>query len=147
MLLLRVYIDTWQPKGKSCNGKTLVSTQKLTSTFGKSSGLASQLLNCIGDKKRKSSWLIVTPEKYSWYTMTGISCKIKSNESPNSQRIPTIWMNKELYKLKESDKKEILEGSDCWLNNNLMDEGQKLICKTLGSLETYQSVLNCQKKR
>ena len=28
-----------------------------------------------------------------------------------------------------------------------MDPGQKLICNALGSLETYQSVLNCQKKR
>ena len=36
-----VYIDTWQPIEKSCNGKILVSTQKLTSTFAKSSGLAS----------------------------------------------------------------------------------------------------------
>ena len=28
-----------------------------------------------------------------------------------------------------------------------MDAGQQLICKTLDSLETYQSVLNCQKKQ
>ena len=28
-----------------------------------------------------------------------------------------------------------------------MDAGQKLICKAIGSLETYQSVLNCQKKK
>ena len=46
--LLRVYIDTWQTIGKSCNGKILVTTRKVTSTFGKSSGLASQLSNCIG---------------------------------------------------------------------------------------------------
>ena len=30
---------------------------------------------------------------------------------------------------------------------DLMDADQTLICKALGSLETYQSVLNCQKKR
>ena len=78
--------------------------------------------------------------------MTRIFWKIKSNESSNSQRIPAIWIKNELYELKELDK-EILEGSDCWLNDNLMDAGQKLICKALGSLETYQSVLNCQKKR
>ena len=144
--LPRVYIDTWQPIETTRNVKILVSTRKLTSTFGKSSGLASQLSNCIGDKKWKSSWLILTPEKYSWYTMTRIFWKTKSNESSNSERIPVTWINNELYELKESDK-EILEGSDCWLNNNLIDAGQKLICKTLGSLETYQSVLNCQKKR
>ena len=144
--LPRVYIDTSQPIGKSCNGKILVSTRKLTSTFAKLSGLVSQLSNCIGDKKWKSSWLILAPEKYSWYTMTCIFWKTKSNESSNSQRIPAIWTKNELYELKESNK-EILEGSDCWLNDNLMVSGQKLICKAPGSLETHQSVLNCQKKQ
>ena len=123
VFLARVYIDTWELIGKLCNSNILISTRKLTSTFGKSSGLASQLSNCIGDKKWKSSWLILIPEKYSWYTMTRIFWKIKSNESSNSQRIPAIWINNELYELKESDK-EILEGSDCWLNNNLIDAGQ-----------------------
>ena len=46
--LPRVYIGTWQPIGKSCNGKILVTTRKVTSTFGKSSGLVFQLSNCIG---------------------------------------------------------------------------------------------------
>ena len=41
---------------------------------------------------------------------------------------------------------EILESKDGWLNDNLMDAGEQLICKVLGSLETYQLVLNCQKK-
>ena len=78
--------------------------------------------------------------------MTRIFWKTKSNESSNSERIPVTWINNELYELKESDK-EILEGSNCWLNDNLVDAGQKLICKTLDNLETYQSVLNCQKKQ
>ena len=78
--------------------------------------------------------------------MTRIFWKIKPNESYNCQRIPSIWVKNELYELKEFDK-EILEVSDCWLNHNLMDAGQKLICKALSSLATYQSVLNCQKKR
>ena len=76
--------------------------------------------------------------------MTRIFWEIKSNESSNSQRIPAIWIKNELYELKESDK-EILEGSNCRLNDNVMIAGQKLICKALGSLETHQSVLNCQK--
>ena len=65
--------------------------------------------------------------------MTWIFWKIKSNEPSNSQRIPAIWIKNELYKLKELDK-EILEGSDCWLNNNLMNASQKLISKALSSL-------------
>ena len=36
---------------------------------------------------------------------------------------------------------EILESKDGWL-----DAEQQLICEALGSLETYQSVLSCQKK-
>ena len=75
--------------------------------------------------------------------MTRIFWKIKSNESSNSQRIPAIWIKNKLYELKELDKK-ILEGSDCWLNDNLMDADQKLICEAPNSLKTYQSVLYCQ---
>ena len=78
--------------------------------------------------------------------MTRLFWKIKSNESSHSQRIPAIWIKNELEELKKWDK-EILEGSDCWLNDNLMDPSQKVVYKALGSLETYQSVLNWQKKR
>ena len=67
--------------------------------------------------------------------MTWIFRKIKSNKSYISQRIPAICIKNELYELKEPDKK-ILEGSHCWLNDNLMDAGQKLICKALRSLKT-----------
>ena len=62
-LLPKIYIETWKPLGKPYNGKIIVSTRKLTSTFGKSSGLASELSNCIGDKKWKSFWFILTPGK------------------------------------------------------------------------------------
>ena len=34
----------------------------------------------------------------------------------------------------------------CLLNDQLMDAGQKLICKAVEDLESYQSVLNCQKQ-
>ena len=78
--------------------------------------------------------------------MTWILWKIKFKESPNFLRIPEIWIKNELYKFKESNR-EILEGSDCWLNDNIIDAGKKLICKAFGSLEMYQSVLNCQKER
>ena len=33
-LLPKIYIDTWKPLGKHYNGKLIVSTRKLTSTFG-----------------------------------------------------------------------------------------------------------------
>ena len=71
--------------------------------------------------------------------MTRIFWKIKSNESSNSQRIPAIWIKNELYELKESDK-EILEGSDCCLNYNLMDAGQKVICHWLLAFSSSRRV-------
>ena len=89
------YVETsWKP----CNGKIIVSTRKLTSIFGKSTGLVSKLSNCIGDKKWRSSWLILTPGKYSWYTTDWISWKTKMcqpNESSyklrrHGSRI-TVW--------------------------------------------------------
>ena len=142
-LLPKIYIDTWKPLGKPYNEKIIASTQKLTRTFGKSSGLASQLSNCIGDKKWRSSWLILTPGKYSSYTIDRIFRKTKEcqpNQSP--LQVTSSWLKNELYETTEANR-EILEVKDGWLNDNLMDAGQHLICMTLGSLETYQSVLNC----
>ena len=50
----------------------------------------------------------------------------------SSSQVMSSWLNNEL--------------KDGWMNDNLMDKGQQLICKATGSLETYQSVLNSQKK-
>ena len=63
----------------------------------------------------------------------------------SSSQVTSSWLKNELYELTEADR-EILESKDGWLNDNLMDAGQQLICKALGSLETYQPVLNCKKK-
>ena len=64
-LLPKIYIDTSKPLGNPYNEKTIVSTRKLTSIFRKSSGIASQLSDCISDKKWRSSWLILIPGKHS----------------------------------------------------------------------------------
>ena len=145
-LLLKIYIDTRKPLGKAYSGKIIVSTRKLTSAFGKSSGLANQLSNCICDKKLRSSWLILTPGKHSWYTIDRISWKTKvCQPNQSSSQFTSSWLKNELYELTEADR-EILESKDGLLHDNLMDAGQQLIFKALGSLETYQSVLNCQKK-
>ena len=62
----------------------------------------------------------------------------------SSSQVTSLWLKNELYKLTEAGR-EILESKDGWLNDNLMDAGQQLICNALGSLETYQLVLNFQK--
>ena len=35
VLLLKIYIDAWKPLGNPYDGKIIVSTRKLASTFGK----------------------------------------------------------------------------------------------------------------
>ena len=63
------------------------------------------------------------------------------NESVSAKSIilaSYIFMAKlknELYQLAEADR-EILERKGGWLNDDLMDAGQQLICKALGSPET-----------
>ena len=69
----------------------------------------------------------------------------KESMSAESIILATSWLKMELFEHTEADM-EILESKDGWLNDNLMDTGEQLICKVLGRLETYQSVLNCQKK-
>ena len=128
-LLPKIYIDTWKPLGKSYNGKIIESTRKITSTFGKSSGLASQLSNCIGHKNWKSSWLILTPGKRSRYTIDRIFRKKKvCQPNQSSSQVTSSWLKNGLYELTEADRK-ITESKDGWLNDNLMDAGQQLICK------------------
>ena len=116
-LLPKIYVDTSKPFGNPFHEKIMASTRKLTSTFGLSSGLANQLSSCICDRKWKSSWLVLTPEKHSWYTIHRILWKGKScpqNESPPQVESPTIWLKNNLYELTEADK-EVLETSDAWL--------------------------------
>ena len=129
---------------KALQRKNHLSTRKLTNTFGKSSGLANQLSNSIGDKKWRSSWLILIPRKHSWHTTDRIFWKTKvCQPKQSSSQVMPSWLKNELYELTEAVR-EILKSKDGWLNDNLMDARQQLICKAVGSLETYQSVLNCQ---
>ena len=132
--LPKLYIDTCKPFGDMYNGKILVSARKLNKIFGVSSGLAIQLSNEICSERWRSSWLLLKAQKHSWFTIERIFWK--NNNS--------IWLNNVYYRLTSADR-ELLESPDGLLNDQLMDAGQKLICKALGSLESYQSVLNCQK--
>ena len=116
-LLPKIYIDTWNPLRKPYNRKTIVSIKKLTSTFGKPSGLASQFSNCIDDKKRSSSRLFLTPGKHSWHTIDRIFWKtmVCQPDQSSSQRTSS-WLKNELYQLTEADR-EILEREGkmvCW---------------------------------
>ena len=52
-------------------------------------------------------------------------------------------MRKDLYFLKNEDA-NILKSQTAWLNDRIMDAVLKLICKTPGEEDNYQSVLNTQ---
>ena len=55
------------------------------------------------------------------------------------------WLRNEMYILKKEDQ-HLLLSKDDWLNDRIMDAAQKLICKEIGRDESYQSVLNSEKK-
>lgn len=54
----------------------------------------------------------------------------------------SLWLRDELHELTESDR-HTLTSTSLWLNDERMDADQKLICKDLDCLDSYQSVLNC----
>ena len=55
------------------------------------------------------------------------------------------WLCNEMYILKKEDQ-HLLLSKNVLLNNLIMDAAQKLICKEIGTVESYQSVLNSEKK-
>ena len=50
-----------------------------------------------------------------------------------------------MYILKKENQ-HLLLPRDAWLNGPIMDAAQKLICKKIGTDESYRSVLNSEKK-
>ena len=133
--LPKVYIGTQRQLGEMRNETIGICTQKINRLFGEASGLSIELSNTIGSKNWKSAWFSLRPEKHSWFAIERIFWK-----NPKA-----LWLKNDLYHLTWSDR-EVLESSDGLLNDQLMDAGQKLICKALSNLEAYQSVLNCQKQ-
>ena len=59
--------------------------------------------------------------------------------------VEVFWLRNDLYFLKEEDK-QILLSNNAWLNDRIMDAAQKLICKEIGTMDSYQSVLNSERK-
>ena len=55
------------------------------------------------------------------------------------------WLRNELYILKKEDQ-HLLLSKDVWLNDRIMDAAQKLIYKEISTDESYQLVLNSEKK-
>lgn len=58
--------------------------------------------------------------------------------------VAETWIKNNTYHLKFSDS-DITLSVTGWFNDSLMDAAQTLICKSLGCLESWQSILNWQK--
>ena len=154
-LLPRIYIrEDDAVKKSSLNGKLKVSVRKLIKLFGQGSGLIKRVAELIRDKHWKSAWLILMPDKCSWYTIQRIYWRntlkekkdsfVNNNLEIDSNQRDGFWLRNENFYLKVEDK-NILLSSNAWLNDKIMDASQILICKALGT-QDYQSVLNCQKR-
>ena len=73
---------------------------------------------------------------------------IKVTDDSQGQKMLTelaTLIKNDNYHLKYSDR-EIPLSESAWLNDNSMDSAQKLICKSLGNLALWQSVLNWQRR-
>ena len=126
--------------------------RKLINYDGQSSGVVLRLGEKINSHKWKSPWVILNEGELSWYTIDRVYWKSSINKAflvvddDKENWMPELddfWMKYDLYNFKIEDKR-ILQSTDGWLNDRIMDAAQKLICKTLGIENTYQSVLNCK---
>ena len=69
----------------------------------------------------------------------------KAVESFPKEENLAFWLQNGFYYLENEDK-NILLTKDAWFNNRIMDAGQNLIFKVLGKTDSFQSVLNPQKR-
>ena len=84
-LLPRIYIrEDDAVKKLSFNGKFKVSVRKLIKRFGQGSGLIKRVAELIRDKHWKSAWLILMPDKCSWYTIQRIYWRKTLKEKKDS---------------------------------------------------------------
>ena len=153
--LPRLYIHPIDARPKSTfNGKIKVSVRKITAACGCVSGVAMDI-DQYTNRNWRSAWLILSPQEYSWFIIDRVYRRkqikpqvIKVPDDSQNQKMVTeaaTWLTNNVYHLKYSDRKILLSES-AWLNDNLMDSAQKLICKSFGNLASWQPVLNWQRR-
>ena len=144
-----VYLDFYNTVLASLpafGNKVKVSVNKLSRHFGPSSGAIDAVKNSIAHKNWKSSWLILEKQRFSWFYIDRIFWKKKSNATISEPQLKSNeWLHSRLYILSHEDK-NILLSKDEWLNDNLLDAAQKLICEEIGTPSTFQTVLNSSKR-
>ena len=134
--------------------KIKLSVNKLLKFFGSCSGVIECVSKAIGKKLWRSAWLLIAKRKHNWFIIERAFWKQRQNiQSVNLLQQSDIidevteepWLRIEMYILKKEDQ-HLLLSKDAWLNDRIMDAAQKLICKEIGTDESYQSVLNSEKK-
>ena len=134
--------------------KIKLSVKKLFKFFGSCSGVIECVSKAIGKKLWRSAWLLIAKRKHNWFIIERAFWKQRQNiQSVNllqqSDVIDEVteepWLRNEMYILKKEDQ-HLLLSKDAWLNDRIMDAAQKLICKEIDTDESYQSVLNSEKK-
>lgn len=150
-ILPRIYLDFYDnvlERLPRRGDKFKVSVNKLSRHFGIGSSAIDEVRKAIGNKNWRSAWLVIERQKHSWFLINCIfwKKKIDTNDEPDAKvGSNQEWLHNRLYILSQEDKKVLL--SECaWLNDQLMDAAQKLICEEIGTPFTFQSVLNSQKR-
>ena len=125
-----------------------VTVRKLSKALGKSSGIIDSISNSIAQKNWRSAWLLMEKRNRNWFVILRVFWKGITNTSAatnDDDAEEVFWLRNELYFLKEADRLILLSKNE-WLTDNIMDAAQKLICKKLGTIDSYQSVLNSEKQ-
>ena len=134
--------------------KIKVSVKKLSKFFGFCSGVIECVSKAIGKKLWRSAWLLIAKRKHNWFIIERAFWKQRQNIQivnllQQSDIIDEVteepWLRNEMYILKKEDQ-HLLLSKDAWLDDRIMDAAQKLICKEIDTDESYQSVLNSEKK-
>ena len=153
MVLINFPENVFQNLPRRAN-KIKKSVKKLSKFFRSCSGVIECVSKAIGKKLWRSAWLLIAKRKHNWFIIECAFWKQRQNiRSLNLLQQSDIidevteepWLRNEMYILKKEDQ-HILLSKDAWLHDRIMDAAQKLICKEIGTDESYQSVLNSEKK-
>ena len=118
----------------SYSGKIKLRVRKVTATFG--------LLNCA---TQQISELVTKKKKVEIGNIFGSRSIVIIGKAIEILDDPKVWLETDNYILTVKEKKILLSNTE-WRNDNIMDVAQKLFCKAIGRLESYQLVLNWQKR-
>ena len=81
MLFPCIYIKPDDDIKKSFNGKTKVRVRKLFKSLGQRSWLIMQVAELFRNKNWRSAWLILLPDRNSWYSIQRIHLRKTLKES------------------------------------------------------------------